>query len=123
MGLGVMAMPVRKILLPLCCAVALFAGCSDDDAPSVDEKLVKAFVEIRIAEQTYGKDSPNVRLARKGDLEKYGYTRESFAAACDKVFEKPESWVPFQQAVVDRVDSLLGIRKQSTEDKKKKKKK
>ena len=117
MGLGVMAMPVRKILLPLCCAVALLAGCSDE-APSVDEKLVKAFVEIRIAEQTYGKDSPNVRLARKGVLEKYGYTRESFAAACDKVFEKPESWVPFQQAVVDRIDSLLGIPKPVKEKKK-----
>ena len=116
-----MALSVRKILVSLCLMASLFAGCSDD-APSVDEKLVKAFVEVRMVEQAYGKDSPNVRLARKGVLEKYGYTRETFAAACDKVFEKPETWVPFQQAVVDRVDSLLGIPKQVKDDKKGKKK-
>lgn len=117
-----MAWPVRKFLVPLCCAFALLVGCSDD-APSVDTKLVKAFVEVRMAEQAYGKEAPNVRLARRTILQKYSYDTESFAAACDKVLENPESWVPFQQAVVDHVDSLLGIPKQPKDDKKKGKKK
>ena len=44
-------------------------------------------------------------------IEKYGYDRESFAAACEKVLEDEHMWMPFQQAVVDRIDSLLGIPK------------
>ena len=103
-------------------AVLLLAGCSDK-APVPDERLVSAFVEIRIVEQNYGENSPNVRLARKGILEKYGYTRESFAAACDNVLNDEVLWVPFQTAVTDRIDSLLGIPKPVKEDPKKKKKK
>ena len=91
-------------------AALLLAGCGND-APKVDENLVSAFVEIRMAEQTYGADSPAGRLARKGVLERHGYTRESFEAACDKVLDDDALWVPFQTAVVDRIDSLLGIPK------------
>jgi hypothetical protein len=97
----------------------LLAGCSGD-APDVDERLVSTFVEIRMVEQTYGPDSPAGRLARKGVLERHGYTRETFAAACDKVLEDDAQWIPFQKAVVERIDSLLGIPKPVVKDPKKK---
>lgn len=84
---------------------------------------MSAYVEVRMVEQTYGGESPAARLARKTVLEKYGYTRESFAAACDKVLDDETMWVPFQQAVVDRIDSLLGIPKATKDPKKKEDKK
>ena len=96
---------------------AVLAACTDS-APKPDERLVSAFVEIRMVEQNYGANSPNTRLARKGILEKYGYTRESFAAACDKVLNDENLWLPFQTAVTDRIDSLLGIPKPVKEKKK-----
>lgn len=112
---------VKKALFCGLAFAALLAGCSDK-APTPDERLVAAYVEIRLVEQNYGENSPNVRLARRGILEKYGYTRESFAEACDKVLNDETLWVPFQTAVTDRIDSLLGIPKPVKEDPKKKKK-
>ena len=103
-------------------AALLVAGCGND-APTVDVNLVSAFVEIRMVEQTYGVESPAGRLARKGVLDRHGYTRESFAAACDKVLDDATLWVPFQTAVADRIDSLLGIPKPVPKDKKKEGKK
>ncbi|MBR4786136.1 MULTISPECIES: hypothetical protein [Fibrobacter] len=103
-------------------APAVLVGCGND-APTPDERLVSAYVEVRMVEQTYGGESPAARLARKTVLEKYGYTRESFAAACDKVLDDETMWVPFQQAVVDRIDSLLGIPKATKDPKKKEDKK
>ena len=76
-----------------------------------DERLVSAFVEMRAAEQLYGGETPTGRLARREILNKYGYTRDEFIKACDKVLDDGNSWVPFQMAVSDRVDSLLGIPK------------
>ncbi len=100
-------------------AALLLSACSKD-TPTVDERLVSTFVEIRMVEQNYGAESPAGRLARKGVLERHGYTRETFAAACDKVLEDDAMWIPFQQAVVDRIDSLLGIPKPVPKDAKKK---
>jgi hypothetical protein len=76
-----------------------------------DERLVSAFVEMRVAEQLYGGDSPMGRLVRREVLKKYGYTREEFLKATDKVLDKGEGWMPFQMAVSERIDSLLGMPK------------
>ena len=66
---------------------------------------------MRVAEQIYGGDSPTARLARLDVLKKYGYTREEFLKATDKVLDDDKLWLPFQAAVSDRIDSLLGIPK------------
>ena len=100
-------------------AALLVTGCSGD-SPKVDERLVSTYVEVRMVEQTFGAESPAARLARKGVLERHGYTAESFAKACDKVLDDDALWIPFQQAVVDRIDSLLGIPKPAAKDAKKK---
>ena len=49
-----------------------FAGCTDRE-PKADERLVSAYVELRVVEQTYGGESPAARLARRTVLEKYGF--------------------------------------------------
>lgn len=93
------------------CVVALaFCACSDS-APKADERLVSAYVEMRVAEQLFGGESPTGRLVRRDVLKKYNYTREDFIKACDKVLDDEKRWMSFQLAVSDRIDSLLGIPK------------
>ena len=78
---------------------------------NTDDHLVSAFVEMRVAEQLYGGDSPMGRLVRRDVLKKYGYTREEFLKATDELLEDEKRWMPFQLAVSERIDSLLGIPK------------
>ena len=54
---------------------------------NTDDHLVSAFVEMRVAEQLYGGDSPMGRLVRRDVLKKYGYTREEFLKATDELLE------------------------------------
>lgn len=91
-------------------AALVLCACSDS-APKPDERLVVAYVEMRVAEQTYGGESSESRIARRDILKKYGYTREGFVEACDKVLDDEKRWISFQTAVAERVDSLLGIPK------------
>ena len=51
------------------------------------------------------------RLVRRDVLKKYGYTREEFLKATDELLEDEKRWMPFQLAVSERIDSLLGIPK------------
>lgn len=99
-------LPVALFLLALPFA-GLFSGCSDE--VSVDQNFVNLFVELRLAEMTYGKDSPMARLVRRDALKAAGYTREEFLAKTDEILEDERQWVPFQKAVVARIDTLLAI--------------
>lgn len=87
-----------------------FYACSQP-APSPDDKLIAAFVEMRVAEQLYGGEAPAARLVRREVLKKYGYTREQFVKEADLLLNDDKRWIPFQLAISDRVDSLLGIPK------------
>ena len=100
---------MRRLLLFGVVALALCA-CTDS-APKADKRLVAAFVEMRVAEQLYGGESPMGRLVRRDVLKKYGYTREDFIKACDEVLDDGKRWMVFQKDVSDRIDSLLGIPK------------
>ncbi|MBR2091921.1 MAG: hypothetical protein IJ905_16640 [Fibrobacter sp.] len=99
-------------------SIALLA-CSDSPEKA-DERLVAAFVEMRVAEQVYGGDTPFGRIARRDVLTKYGYSREDFIKSMDKVLDDGKRWLVFQVAVTDRIDSLLGIPKPKPEKKGKK---
>ena len=101
--------------------VALFALAACSDSPEkADERLVSAFVEMRVAEQVYGGETPFGRIARRDVLTKYGYSREDFIKSMDKVLDDEKRWLVFQVAVTDRIDSLLGIPKPKPEKKGKK---
>ena len=101
-------------------AALVLCACSDS-APKPDERLVAAYVEMRVAEQTYGGESSESRIVRRDILKKYGYTRDDFVKACDKVLDDEKRWISFQTAVAERVDSLLGIPKPKPAEKKDKK--
>jgi hypothetical protein len=80
----------------------------DQGSPSIDSRLVSTYVDIRVMEQSLGTETPEARLARKSIVEKHGYTLESYKKAIDNILEDDSRWVPFQQAVVRNIDSLLG---------------
>lgn len=98
----------RACLALLLCALGLVLSACDNGPPSVDSRLVSTYVDIRVMEQALGIDTPESRLARKEIIEKYGYTLESYKAAIDRILEDDSRWIPFQQAVVRNIDSLLG---------------
>lgn len=101
---------VRIGVLALSFALCLFslASCEKKE-PTVDENLVEAFVDIRAMEQVLGVDAPEARIARKDIIEKHGFTLESFKVSIDKVLEDKDLWLPFQKAVVARIDTLLQV--------------
>ena len=98
----------RACFALLFCAIGLVLSACDNGVPSIDSRLVSTYVDIRVMEQSLGTDSPDARLARKGIIEKHGYTMESYKAAIDAILEDDARWVPFEQAVVRHIDSLLG---------------
>ena len=98
---------IRHLLVAALFFSALFGmgGCSGE--VTVDQKFVNLFVELRIVENTYGKDSPTARLLRHETLKAAGYTSEEFLAKTDEILNDERQWVPFQKAVNARIDSLL----------------
>lgn len=86
-------------------SASFIAGCSNE--VSVDQKLVDAYIDLRVAEIAYGATSPMSRLVRHDVLKKYGYTREEFLAETQAILDDERTWVPFQKAVNARIDSLL----------------
>ena len=81
------------------------SGCRNE--VKVDEKFVDLYIELRIAEMTYGRESPMGRLVRQDALKAAGYTREQFLAKTDEILNDERQWVPFQKAVTARIDTLL----------------
>lgn len=86
-------------------------GCETVSKP--DKKFVDAFVDMRVIELCYGVESPMTRLLRQETLRNYGYTREQYLAETERLLDNENAWVPFQKAVVERVDSLLAAQQTS----------
>lgn len=85
--------------------ICLQSGC-DKKEPSVDQKFVNTYTELLIAEQMYGKDSPAARLRRKAVLDSVGYSRDEFLKMSKAILDDKDMWVPFQKAVINRLDTL-----------------
>ncbi len=85
--------------------VTAMVACSGE--VSVDQKYVDAYVEMRVVEMTYGVTSPLARVGRQETLKKYGFTREEYLSKTEKILADENLWVPFQKAVVARLDTLL----------------
>ena len=109
-------MGARAVLAVALLLFSVFAmgGCSGE--VSVDQKFVDLFVELRVSEITYGKDSPMGRLVRQDILNAAGYTREQFLAKTDEILNDERQWVPFQKAVNARIDTLLTPPQAATAD-------
>jgi hypothetical protein len=92
----------------LCCAALLFlaTGCEKKE-PSVDQKFVNTYVEMLVAENIYGKSSTTTMVKRQEILKNAGYTREKFLQKSQAILDDKDMWVPFQKAVIARLDSLI----------------
>jgi hypothetical protein len=95
-------------LWALGCAALLFlaTGCEKKD-PSVDQKFVNTYVDMLVVESIYGKTTPSAMVRRQEILKKAGYTRESFLKKSNDILDDKNMWVPFQKAVIARLDSLI----------------
>ena len=93
-------------ILGLAALICLQAGC-EKKAPTVDQKFVNTYTELLIAEQMYGTDSPKARLHRKTILDSAGYSREIFLQKARAILDDKDMWVPFQKAVIERLDTLV----------------
>ena len=94
------------MILGLAALLCLQMGC-DKKAPSVDQKFVNTYTELLIVEQMYGKDSPTARIKRKVILDSAGYSRDQFLKKANAILDDRDMWVPFQKAVIDRLDTLI----------------
>jgi len=94
------------LILAFVVCLCLQVGCDKKD-PSVDPKFVNAYTELLIAEQMYGKDSPTARIKRKIILDSAGYSRDQFLKKANAILDDRDMWVPFQKAVIDRLDTLI----------------
>ncbi len=94
------------MILGLTVLLCLQMGC-DKKAPSVDQKFVNTYTELLIVEQMYGKDSPTARIKRKVILDSAGYSRDLFLTKANAILDDRDMWVPFQKAVIDRLDTLI----------------
>ena len=98
--------PRIPLILGLVVLLCLQTGC-EKKKKSVDEKFVSTYTGLLIVEQMYGKDTPTARLKRKTILNEAGSSREQFFTKVDEVLDDKDMWVPFQKAVIDRLDSLI----------------
>ena len=98
----------KTLMWALACTAFLFlaAGCEKKD-PSVDQKFVNTYVEMLIAENIYGKTSTATMVRRQEILKDAGYTREKFLRKSQAILDDKDMWVPFQRAVIARLDSLI----------------
>ena len=94
------------MIFGLVALLCLQTGC-EKKAPSVDQKFVNTYTELLIVEQMYGKDSPTARTKRKAILDSAGYSREQFLKKANDILDDRDMWVPFQKAVIDRLDTLI----------------
>ena len=99
---------LKHTLWALACAALLFlaTGCEKKD-PSIDQKFVDAYVEMLIAENIYGKNSTTTMVRRQEILKSAGYTREKFLKKSHAILDDKDMWVPFQKAVIARLDTLI----------------
>ncbi|MCF0224399.1 MAG: hypothetical protein HUK20_09025 [Fibrobacter sp.] len=97
----------RHVQSLLVAALFMSVMCSCSDQVTVDQKIVDAYVELRLAEIVYEPTSPTVRIARHDILKKYGYTLEGYQKKVQSILDDEAMWVPFQKAVVARIDTLL----------------
>ena len=99
---------IKRNLWIFCLAAlaCLQVGC-EKKAPTVDQKLVNTYTELLIAEQMYGQDSPAARTKRKAILDSAGYSRDQFLKKTNAILDDRDMWVPFQKAVIERLDTLI----------------
>jgi hypothetical protein len=79
-------------------------SCQQQDAYSPD--LARAYAELRVVSEQYGRTSPESGVERAKVLQKYHFSDSSFAAEVKLLRNEPELWMAFQQGVVAYLDSL-----------------
>lgn len=85
---------------------ALSALACTEGSNSIPSDFVRLYGDLRIATREFGETSTDGRIARVRILERYGYTAERFDSIAEKIQRSADLWEPFQNAVVEYVDSV-----------------
>ena len=83
--------------------ILLVFACERTDV--IDKDMVNLYADLRVATLEYTNPS-EVRIARQNLMRQAGYSAAKFAQEINNIRANPELWVHFQQAVVDRLDTL-----------------
>ncbi|MCL1967271.1 MAG: hypothetical protein FWF67_05265 [Fibromonadales bacterium] len=75
---------------------------SDDD---LIKKVAIVYAELRIAEREYG-ETENGKAARFKILQRYKMDADVFEEKMNKIKDKPEKWLDFQNRYVAILDSI-----------------
>ena len=84
--------------------VLLVLSCTEG-SNSIPPDFAHLYGDLRIAAREFGETSTDGRIARIRILEQYGYTADRFDSIAECIQKSPDLWEPFQEAVVQYVDS------------------
>jgi len=86
--------------------LALSVLACTESSNSIPPDFVRLYGDLRIAAREFGETSTDGRIVRIRILEQYGYTAERFDSVAEKVQRSADLWEPFQEAVVQYIDSI-----------------
>ena len=84
--------------------------CSKEPKP-VDIRFLDTYIDLREVELRLGGNTTAAQMERGAVLKKRGYTLEGFMKEANEIMSDPARWVPFQKAVVERIDTLVTVKK------------
>jgi hypothetical protein len=90
-----------SFVLALC---LLLPACSDKVVDQ--DKFIKVYADIRIAEDTLTGDHDNAMKVKNAVLKRYGLTEEEYRTTFEYYNDNPEMWETFYDKVIARVDTL-----------------
>lgn len=85
---------------------ALSVLACTESSNSIPPDFVRLYGDLRIAAREFGETSTDGRIARIQIFKQYGYTVERFDSIAEKIQRNADLWEPFQEAVVEYVDSV-----------------
>ena len=86
-------------------AFLALCACEKNSSASVDDNLVLAYAELRVAMQEYG-EAEDGKAIRFQILEKYGFTADSFEKKTEELKKEPDKWIIFQKKLITILDSI-----------------
>jgi hypothetical protein len=89
-----------------CFLIALVA-MSCNKQSGLEPDFVNLYTDLRISTLEFGRHGPLAESKRAEILKKYSSTSEAFNTQVQQLKSNPNLWVPFQEQVVERLDTLI----------------
>jgi Domain of unknown function (DUF4296) len=87
----------------------LLISCSGE--PKNQDKIIDAYIDLRIAEDTLKADGPELDKLKTEILNKNNLTEKEYEAAINYYNENPQMWDNFYNKIIARADTLMKRKK------------